>query len=152
MSFTSHLLHCLLVCVDIHLLVSACGSVAFSLPFFFFNGCIQDIRACQRPRRKKVGVFSIQRTGKPREASSVYSSKKMDWPAHKLSSCEELNQKQWDSWTEQKGHDLLLLFSSTSSVICFPARPLRNINMPPWIGGLLYVCLTPVQHNEREDL
>lgn len=63
--------------------------------FFFcvFDGSIQDIRACQRASEKEVGAFCAQRARKPCEASSVYSSDKMGWPGHRLSSYEELSQK-----------------------------------------------------------
>lgn len=39
-----------------------------------------------------MGVFCIQRTGKPCGASSVYTSDKMDRPGHRLSPHEELSQ------------------------------------------------------------
>lgn len=93
-----------------------------------------------------MAVFFIQRAGKPYEASSVYSSDKMDWPRHKPSSCEVLSQNKKDSLKMEKGKTTFTLFiyflCHSSPPLCFPRRPLHNINMHSHesVAGWEYDC------------
>ncbi|MEQ2288087.1 hypothetical protein AMECASPLE_019316 [Ameca splendens] len=57
----------------------------------------------------------------------------MDWPRHKLSSCEVLSQNKKDSLKMEKGKPTFTLFiyflCHSSPPLCFPRRPFHNINM-----------------------
>lgn len=119
----SNSVFCACVCMHMHLPTTVCG-------FFVFDGSIQDIRACHRPRRKRweSSVFKGQES---------HVKLPMFTPATKWTALDTncLPMRRRPTFT------LFIYFLSHSSPsLCFPAQSLHNINK--WAHELVvcYVC------------
>lgn len=128
------------MCNGLHLVASVCSCF-----FFLFNGSIQDIRACQRPRRKRWGSSVFK--GQESHVKLPLFTPVTKWTGLDTN-CLPMRNLAKSNGTEGrgKGHGLHLLRSSTSYVIpplpfCFPAWPLHNINTKRHMNWWPVVCM-----------
>lgn len=130
------------MCTHKHLATSLCG-------FFVFNGSIQDIRACQRPKRKRWESSLLK-------GQESYMKLPLFTPVTKWT-CLNTNCLPIRSWAKCNGTDWNRKRDAAYfySVHLLPQLflpfllPPHNINTDTWIGGLLCVWSKPSEHNER---
>lgn len=142
-----HSAFCACVCRCMPLPVTVCG-------FFCIWWEYSGYPCMPKTWEKEVGVVCIQRAGKPRGASSVYSSGK--WTGL------DINCLPMRSWAKPNGTDgkrkrVAAYFYSVHLLpqpfLPFPLLPStaspQYKNADTWISGPLCMWSTPSQHNER---